>query len=289
MSTPRVRAVVSDWIESPRVQRAIIALVILNAVTLGLETVPQAVALVGPALFALDRALLCVFVVELSLKIYAQRTAFFRSGWNVFDLAVIGIACVPHAGPFAVFRALRVLRILRVVSAIPRMRLLVESLARSLPGLGSIGLLLAIFYYVFGVVGTKLFGAAYPDWFGSLSQSLFSLFMIMTLEGWGDIALAVMEAHPAAWLYFVSFILISTFTVLNLLVAVIVKSMEEPSAAPQRDASGDIAALRAEVAALRRALQRRAGAQRRHHAHRRSRAAFRHVTTRSEESQLWNN
>jgi hypothetical protein len=130
------------------VQRVIIALVILNAVTLGLETVPQAVAFAGPGLLALDRILLGVFVVELTLKIYSQRVRFLRSGWNVFDFVVIAMACVPNAGPFAVFRALRVLRILRVVSAIPRMRLLVESLARSLPGIGSIGLLLAIFFYV---------------------------------------------------------------------------------------------------------------------------------------------
>jgi voltage-gated sodium channel len=286
MRTVGVRSAVGDWIDSPRVQRAIVALVILNAVTLGLETVPQAVALAGPALLALDRTLLAVFVVELTLKIYSRRLQFFRSGWNVFDLIVIAMACVPNAGPFAVFRALRVLRILRVVSAIPRMRLLVESLARSLPGIGSIGLLLAIFYYVFAVVGTKLFGADFPGWFGSLGQSLFSLFMIMTLEGWGDIALAVMEARPAAWLYFVAFILVSTFTVLNLFVAVIVKSMEEPADSSERDAAADIAALRAEVAALRRALQKPRMARRRN-ARNDLRAAGRPHTISTEELSPW--
>ncbi len=274
-SSPRER--VGAWVESPRLQRLIIALVIVNAITLGLETVPQVMARWGAALRLLDAALLSAFVVELALKLWSQGLRFFRNGWNVFDFVVIGIALVPASGPLSVFRALRVLRVLRLVSAIPKMRFVIESLLRSLPGLGSIGMLLVIVFYVFAVVATKLFGAHFPQWFGTLWGSAFSLFQIMTLEGWADIAREVMQVHPAAWVFFLGFILVATFTVLNFFIALIVKAMDEPTApdeavapvapaaaattamamapAPERAATArDLAALQAEVAALRAAV-----------------------------------
>lgn len=260
------RARLDAWVESSRFQRVIIALVILNAITLGLETVPEVMAVAGDWLPLVDRALLAIFVGELALKLVAQGTRFLRSGWNLFDAAVIAIALVPSAGPLSVFRALRVLRILRLVSVVPRLRAVVEALARSLPGMGAIALLLSIFFYVFAVVATKLFGADYPHWFGSLWTSMFSLFQIMTLEAWAEIARSVMERHPSAWLFFITFILVATFTVLNLFIALIVKAMEDPAVSPRapREAAmppgegnpvtGDLEALREEIAALRREL-----------------------------------
>jgi voltage-gated sodium channel len=256
--TDTLRSRVADWVDSPRVQRWIIALVVANAITLGLETVPEVTARFGSLLQRLDAALLAAFVVELLLKISGQGLRFFRNGWNVFDFVVIGIALVPASGPLSVFRALRVLRVLRLVTAIPKMRFVIESLLRSLPGLGSIGMLLVIVFYVFAVVATTLFGAQFPQWFGTLWGSAFSLFQIMTLEGWADIAREVMQAHPSAWIFFLGFILIATFTVLNFFIALIVKAMDEPAAAgPDPDAPAtarDLAALRAEIAALRAAL-----------------------------------
>lgn len=258
-ATP-LRQRVAAWVESERVQRWIIALVIANAVTLGLETVPELMARWGAALRALDSALLGAFVVELALKLWGQGGRFFRNGWNVFDLLVVGIALVPASGPLAVFRALRVLRVLRLVSAIPKMRFVIESLLRSLPGLGSIAMLLGVLFYVFAVVATKLFGAAFPQWFGTLWGSAFSLFQVMTLEGWAEIAREVMTVHPAAWLYFIGFILIATFTVLNFFIALIVKAMEEPvaqdAAADPATLARELAGLRAEIAALRASLPR---------------------------------
>jgi voltage-gated sodium channel len=254
-----VRQRIGDWIDAPRVQRWIIVLVVVNAIALGLETVPAIWQVAGGFLHVLDRALLAVFVVEIALKMVAHGRRFFSSGWNVFDLLVIGIALIPASGALSVFRALRVLRILRVVSAIPKLRVVVESLARSLPGMGAISLLLLIFFYVFAVVATKLFGADFPQWFGTLWISAFSLFQIMTLEGWADISREVMVLYPGAWLFFVAFILMSTFTVLNLFIGLIVKAMEEPigkdaqaSLAPNEE----IAALRAEIREL---LSRPAG------------------------------
>jgi len=271
-----LRRRVGDWVESPQVQRIIIALVIVNAITLGLETVPQLMAHWGAPLRALDAALLTTFVFELLLKLWSQGLRFFRNGWNVFDFVVVGIALVPASGPLSVFRALRVLRVLRLVSAIPKMRFVIESLLRSLPGLGSIGMLLLIVFYVFSVVATRLFGTQFPQWFGTLWGSAFSLFQIMTLEGWADIAREVMQVHPSAWVFFLGFILLATFTVLNFFIALIVKAMDEPAvaveppahespaastagapalAAGQDATARELAALRAELSALREAVQ----------------------------------
>lgn len=264
------RARLCNWLERPRVQHLTISLVLLNAVTLGLETVPHVMQHAAAWLNLADDVLLSIFVIELSLKIFAYGAKFFRSGWNLFDFAVISVALLPASESLSVFRALRVLRILRLVSAVPAMRLVVESLARSLPGLGSIALLLTIFFYVFAVVATKLFSSDFPQWFADLGASLFSLFQIMTLEGWSDIARAVMERYDGAWLFFVAFILLATFTVLNLFIALIVKAMEEPgltrAEAKPAPSARDIQTLRAEIVALRselRSLQRKTGTWRR--------------------------
>jgi voltage-gated sodium channel len=252
-----LRPLLAGFVESPRVQGAIIALILANAVTLGLETFPPVVARFGDVLHILDQALLAVFVIELALKLVAHGPRFFRGGWNIFDFVVVGIALLPSSGALSVLRALRVLRVLRLVSAVPKMRFVVESLARSLPGLGSIGLLLILFFYVFAVMATKLYGAHFPQWFGSLWASMFSLFQIMTLEGWADIARAVMAREPGAWVFFLVFILLATFTVLNLFIAVIVNAMQEPETPVHHHpvaSRDDVEALRAEIAALRAAL-----------------------------------
>jgi voltage-gated sodium channel len=257
-ATPGWRARLAAFVESPRVQHFIIALIVINAITLGLETFPAVMQRIGPALHALDTAMLAIFVVELALKLIGHGFAFFRSGWNLFDLGVVGIALLPATGGLSVLRALRVLRVLRLISAIPKMRFVVESLARSLPGLGSIGLLLGVFFYVFAVMATKLFGQEFPQWFGTLYGSAFSLFQIMTLEGWAEIAREIMARYSFAWLYFLTFILLATFTVLNLFIAVIVNAMQEPTAPVEHErvaSAKDIEALRAEIASLRAALE----------------------------------
>jgi voltage-gated sodium channel len=257
---PELRRRLGEFVESAAVQRIIIALIIANAITLGLETFPWIVDRAGPWLHAIDRIVLGIFVLELGLKLIAHGVLFFRSAWNVFDLTVVGIALLPASGALSVLRALRVLRVLRLVSAVPRMRFVVESLGRSLPGLGSIGLLLLLFFYIFAVMATRLFSADFPQWFGSLWASMFSLFQIMTLEGWADIAREVMTRMPGAWLFFLAFILLATFTVLNLFIAVIVNAMQEPHTPVEHQPVAtreDVASLRAELAELRRVLAER--------------------------------
>jgi voltage-gated sodium channel len=218
---------VNAFVEHSRVQNFIIALIVLNAITLGLETSPQVMQQVGPVLLVLDRTILAVFVVEIALKMFALRARFFASGWNVFDFLIVGIALVPATGALSVLRTLRVLRLLRLVKKLPRLRRIVESMLRAIPSIGWLGLLLALIFYVFAVIGTKLFGPAFPDWFGSIAKSLYTLFQVMTLESWSmGIARPVMQEFPYAPLFFVPFILIATYSMLNLFIAVVVSTMQ---------------------------------------------------------------
>lgn len=215
------------WVEGPWVTRLIISLIVINAVILGLETSPRVMDLAGPVLLAINTAILGVFVVEIGLKLIAFGPRFFRSGWNVFDFLVVGISLVPTTGPLEILRALRVLRVLRLLSQVPKLRVIIESLMRALPGMGWTALLLLLVFYVFGVMGTMLFGDQFPEYWGSLGASLFSLFQIMTLESWSSgIARPMMEASGWVWVFFVPFILISSFMVLNLFIAIIVTATQ---------------------------------------------------------------
>jgi voltage-gated sodium channel len=222
-----LRQTLGAWVESSWVQNFIIGLIVINAIILGMETSPAIMAHIGPQLLALDSLILGVFVVEIGFKLIAQGPGFFRRGWNIFDFVVVGIALVPASGPLAILRALRILRVLRLLSMLPRLRFVVEALLHSLPGIGSIALLMVVVYYVAAVMATGLFGASHPEWFGSISHSMYTLFQIMTLESWSmGIVRPVMEDYPYAWLFFIPFILIATFTVLNLFIAIIVDAMQ---------------------------------------------------------------
>ncbi len=227
VSAPTLRARLKQFIEHGTVQRVLLALILANAVILGMETMPAVMTAAGNYLLVLDKAILAVFVVEIAIRLFVHRLAFFKDGWSVFDFIVVGIALVPASGPFAVLRALRVLRVLRVLTFVPSMRKIVGALIQSLNGMLSIAMVLALIYYVAAVMVTKLFGDAFPDWFGSLGASLYTLFQIMTLESWSmGIARPVMEQFPYAWAFFVPFILIATFTMLNLFIAVIVNAVQ---------------------------------------------------------------
>lgn len=221
----RVRA--GHWIESSRVQRAIILLIVINAIILGLETSTTLMERIGTWLVTADRIILAIFVTEIAIKLFAYRLRFFTIAWNVFDFVVVAIALIPASGPLAVLRALRVLRILRLVSMVPRLRFIVEALLHAIPGIASIAGLMLLLFYVFAVMATGLFGQQFPDWFGSIGASMYTLFQIMTLESWSmGIVRPVMEQYPYAWLFFVPFILIATFTMLNLFIGIIVDTMQ---------------------------------------------------------------
>ncbi len=228
----RVRRRVGVFMESPLVTRAITAVIVFNAITLGLETSAGVMERVGPLLLFLDDAVLAIFVAELLAKLFAFGWRYFTSGWNVFDFVIVGIALAPASGDLTVLRALRILRVLRLVAIVPSMRKVVMALMAAIPGVSSVIALLALVYYVFAVMVTKLYGKAFPDWFGTVGDSMYSLFQIMTLESWSmGIVRPVMEQYPGAWMVFVPFILMTSFAVINLFIAVIVNAMTEQSQA----------------------------------------------------------
>jgi voltage-gated sodium channel len=248
------------FIENPRVQGFIIALILINAALLGLETWPAAMAAAGGLILALDKAILSVFVAEIALRLYVHRRVFWRDPWSVFDFAVVAIALLPATGQLAVLRSLRVLRVMRLLTMVPSMRRVVGALLGAIPGLASIALVLLIVYYVFAVIATNLFAADYPEWFGHLGRSFYTLFQVMTLESWSmGIARPVMENFPYAWAFFVPFILVATFTMLNLFIAIIVNAMQSYSEKEQQETVGAVeqarthieADLHAEVRAMR--------------------------------------
>jgi len=258
-------------VESGRFQKIIIALILINAVILGLETSKSVMAAVGGLLHTLDKIILSVFVIEILIKLFAYRLAFFRNPWNVFDFFVVGIALIPATGPFAV---LRVLRLLRLISMVPKLRFIVQALLAAIPGILSILGLLLIVFYVFAIVAHGLFSETHPEWFGTLGATLYTLFQVMTLESWSmGISRPVMEEHPWAGVFFVVFILIATFTMLNLFIALIVDAMQSLQREHHKDEEKmigeavhreaepihqDAQSLRAEVQSLReeiRALQ----------------------------------
>lgn len=218
----------AKFLESERFQKVIVFLILLNSILIGLETSPTYMESFGYIIDQIDLVILAIFVVEILLKIYAFGGRFFKSAWNLFDTGVILISIIPSAGSFAVLRALRVLRTLRLLRNVPKLKIIIESLMHAIPSIGWIMVLLMIIFYIFAVVGTNLFGAAYPEYFGSMSNTMFTLFQIMTLESWSSaIARPILEDFPFAALYFVVFILIATYTTLNIFIAIVVNTMNE--------------------------------------------------------------
>lgn len=237
------REKVANVVESTLFIRFITALILINAVTLGLETDKATLETYGSALYWIDKAILIVFTIEITAKLYAYRLSFFRSGWNVFDLIIISISWVPANETLAILRALRILRVLRLISVVPQMRRVISAIGHSLPGMSSIIGVLSIIFYVSSVLATKLFGmgdnAQLQEWFGSVGASAYTLFQIMTLESWSmGIVRPVMEVYPLAWMFFVPFIIVTSFAVLNLFIGIIVDAMQA-SQKDEKDAEED--------------------------------------------------
>ncbi|MCT4555054.1 MAG: ion transporter [Pelagimonas sp.] len=242
-------------LDTPLIRNGIIAVIVLNAVVLGLETSTGVMDRVGGVIHLIDRLCLAIFITEIIAKLIARGGRFFRDGWNIFDFLIVGVAIVPAAQGFSVLRALRILRVLRVVSVAPRLRRVVEGFITALPGMGSVFLLMALIFYIGAVMATKLFRDAFPIWFGDLGQSAYTLFQIMTLESWSmGIVRPVMEVFPWAWAFFVPFIMITTFAVVNLLVGLIVNSMQD---AHEKDDTERTDAYRDEVLARLEAIEAR--------------------------------
>lgn len=266
-----ISARLTAFVESSVFRNTIMAVILINAVALGLVTLPFEPPWFINALPVIDRIVVGIFLVELALKLAAYRLRFFTTGWNWFDLIVILVSVVPMAGSFSVLRSLRILRAFRLFSVMPQMRKVVEALLHAIPGMGAVIAVLALMFYVSAVMATKLFSLTNPDRFGTLGDSAFSLFQVMTLEGWAtDLALPVMEFHPWAWLFFLVFIVLTSFAILNLFIAIIVDSLQSKhfDAEEERDAEvgedvielqSEISGLRSEIAVLTALVQRSLG------------------------------
>jgi voltage-gated sodium channel len=253
-----VRARVGSLVESSRFQKFILAVIVINAITLGAETSTVLHANFDAALRFVDHLAIAIFTVELTARLYASGWRFFRDPWNVFDFVIVAIALIPTAGPLSVLRALRILRALRLVAMVPSMRRVVTALVRSIPGMLSLSGLLMLLVYVGGVIASNLFGDTGDPRFSGLGPTLLTLFQITTGDGWSDMMRDLMEQKPFAWVFFLIYLLVGTFTMLNLFIAVVCSAMQEEVTLPEpRSGAHDdlllqeVRALRDEVRALR--------------------------------------
>lgn len=218
---------VRDFVERDTVRHTILAIIVFNAISLGLSTSEFVMSKFGSIFIVLDRIVLTIFVIELLLKLFAYRMSFFRNAWNVFDLLIVSLGLLPQSEGLSALRGLRVIRALRLLSAMPQMRAVVQALLAAVPGMGAVIIMISIVFYVFGVMATMMYGATFNVWFGTLGRSLYTLFQIMTLESWSmGIVRPVMAEHPTAWIFFVPFIVITAFSVLNLFIGLLVNTMQ---------------------------------------------------------------
>ena len=204
--------------------------IIINAITLGLETSPEVKAEFGVILSLIDKIALTIFTIELITKILVYKLRFFKDGWNVFDFLIVAVSLIPASGPFSVLRAFRIFRTLRLLSIVPSMKRIIQAIFISIPGILSVGTIIILIFYISSVLTTTFFGNKFYEWFGTVGRSMYTLFQIMTLESWSmGIVRPVMKEFPLAWLFFVPFILVTTFAVLNLFIGIIVDAMQQIS------------------------------------------------------------
>jgi voltage-gated sodium channel len=239
---------IARLVDSPQFRHSVTALILINAVIVGLETYPEVTAVYGDVLQIADRIILYLFTAELALRLFAADPplTFFRSGWNVFDLVIVALGFVPSSESFTVARLFRIVRVLRAISVVPNLQRVVAALLLSLPSLGHIAALLGLLIYVYAAIGTSLFGEFSPKYFGTLHQSVLTLFSVITLEGWVTVMDEVLPHMPGAWIYFVTFILLGTFVALNFFVGVIVNNLQSVAI----DEGNDLAEIRAALARL---------------------------------------
>jgi voltage-gated sodium channel len=221
-----MREKVIALVEHTRFMQFIMLLIMVNGITMGVQTIPTLSSGAHYALEMFDRMVIAIFTVEILLRIYAHRSAFFKSGWSIFDFMIVAISLVPASAGFEILRILRVFRLFRLITVVPQMRKIVAALLGTIPGMASIALLMTLIFYVFAIMATNLYGQSFPQWFGSLGTSFYTLFQIMTLESWSmGIVRPIMEVHPEAWVFFIPFIFIVTFIMVNLIVAIVVDAM----------------------------------------------------------------
>ncbi|MDX9975822.1 MAG: ion transporter [FCB group bacterium] len=241
--------------ENPVFQNVILGIIVANAILIGIETDPELMARHHTLFSALNLAVQIVFVIEIAIRMLAfapRMWRFFLDGWNVFDFAIVALSLLPMAGPLAnVGRLARLLRALRVVSAIPELRLMVVTLLRSIPSLANVLVLLGLTVYVYAVVGVHLFGTIDPAHWQNLGRAALTLFQMLTLEGWVELQATAMEASPWAWIYFVSYVVVAVFVVVNLFIAIVINNLESAKNEVREEIQSDTGTVIASLAEIR--------------------------------------
>ena len=207
-------------------QNMIITLIIINGITMGIETSRSLDMSYREVIEYFNSFVIAVFTIEIIMRIYVHRVEFFKDPWSIFDFIIVAISLVPAGEGLEIIRVLRVLRLFRLITVIPQMRKVVSALGSVIPGMSSIAAILILFFYVFAIMATQLYSETFPQWFGTLGESFYTLFQIMTLESWSmGVVRPVMEVHPHSWVFFIIFILIATFIMVNLIIAIVVDAM----------------------------------------------------------------
>ncbi len=245
---------VKKFVENQAFQNFILGVIVFNCVLMGLQTSAVLTAKCGDLLNLLDNICLGIFIVELGLKIIAYNKNFLKDGWNIFDTIIVlmslfsSMAFLSSLRIFRIFRVFRSLKALksfrgfRMISSLKKLQVIIMAIVKSLPSIAWTGGLLLLVYYIFALMGVSFFGAAFPEWFGDLGKTMYTLFQVMTLESWSmGIARPVMEAYPAAWLYFVPFVLISSFIVMNVVVGIVVNAISDVTANDKQEEIKDSA------------------------------------------------
>ncbi|WP_419764495.1 MAG: ion transporter [Arcobacter sp.] len=217
---------IKSFVDSGFFTKFITYLIIINGITMGLETSKEFMANYGVYTIIFNQIVITIFTIEIILRIYVHRISFFKDSWSIFDFTIVAISLVPLSSGFEILRVLRVLRLFRLITVVPQMRKIVAALISVIPGMLSVIALMTLFFYIFAIMATHLFSENFPQWFGTLGESFYTLFQIMTLESWSmGIVRPIMEVHPYAWIFFVPFIFVVTFVMINLVVAIIVDAM----------------------------------------------------------------
>ncbi len=222
---------IRSLVESQKFQNFIMGLIILNGITMGLETSKSFAADYHTFFELFNAAVVTIFTIEIIMRIYIHRVSFFKDPWSLFDFTIVAISLVPAGAGYEIFRVLRVLRLFRIITVVPQMRKIIAALLSVIPGIISIAGLLTLFFYIFAIMSTQLYGEKFPEWFGTLGESFYTLFQIMTLESWSmGIVRPIMEVYPLAWTFFIPFIFMATFIIVNLIIAIVVDAMNEMNA-----------------------------------------------------------
>lgn len=222
---------IKHLVESSKFQNFIMGIIILNGITMGFQTSKSFATNYHTYFELFNIFVVTVFTIEIALRIYVHKKSFFKDPWSLFDFTIVAISLVPANAGFEIFRVLRVLRLFRIITVVPQMRKIITALLSVIPGIASIAALLTLFFYIFAIMATQLFGEQFPEWFGTLGESFYTLFQIMTLESWSmGIVRPIMEVYPLAWIFFVPFIFMSTFIIVNLIIAIVVDAMNEMNA-----------------------------------------------------------